>query len=143
MNEKIKVSGAVNIQVYEYGKLIETIEENNLVVLLGKTNMTKLLGGAGLAITKISVGDNGTVAADGDTAITNPFTKAITGVSYPSAQSVMFAFDIDNTEANGKTIREFGLLNSGNVLFARKRRDADIIKTAAIRLVGTWTITIN
>lgn len=143
MNDKIKLTGAVNIDVFENGKLIENISENNLVVTVGKQNMAKLLGGPGSAITQISVGDNGIAADVLDTAITNPFTKAIASVSYPDPQSVMFSFDIDNSEANGMTIREFGLLDAANILFARKRRNADIIKTVAIRLVGTWKITIN
>jgi hypothetical protein len=145
MNDKILPKGAVRIEVYENGKLIDCIVENNLVVTLGKTNIAKLLGGdsAGKKIEKISVGTSGTTAAVGDTALTGAFTKAIDSVTYPDAQSVRFHFEIDNDEANGMTIREFGLLNTDNVLNARKVRDTDIAKTDAIRLVGTWTITIN
>lgn len=145
MNDKIFAKGEVNIQVFENGKLIETIQENNLVVTLGKTNLAKLMGGdaAGKKIDKISVGTNGTAAAVGDTAITGAFSKAIESVSYPETNSVMFNFDIDNTEANGMTIREFGLLNTDSVLCARKIRSTEIVKTNAIRLVGTWKIEIN
>lgn len=144
MNDKIFARGAVNIQVFEHGKLIGTIEENNLVVTLGKTNITKLLGGnaAGKAITKVGVGENDISADVTDNALTNAFTKDISSVTYPDGQSVMFHFDIDNTEANGLTIREFGLFNADDVLFARKVRNAEIIKTNAIRLVGTWKISI-
>lgn len=137
--------GFVNIDVFENGKLVDTIVGNNLVVTLGKTNIAKLLGGdvSGLAITKIAVGTNGAATNVADNALTNMFSKAITSVSYPDANSIMFHFDIDNIDANGLTIREFGLLNSGDVLFARKVREAEIVKTNAIRLVGTWKITIN
>jgi hypothetical protein len=144
MNDRIIVKGAVKINVYENDKHVSCIEEN-LVVTLGKTNIAKLLGGdaAGKKIEKISVGTSGTTAAVGDTAITGAFTKAIDSVTYPDAQSAMFHFEITNAEANGMTIREFGLLNTDEILFARKVRDTDIVKTSAIRLVGTWTITIN
>lgn len=148
-NDKIKVGqkarGDVNVFIYENDKLIEHWSIENLVLTLGKTNISKLLGGdvAGLAISKIGVGENGVGADVADNALTNSFTKALASVTYPDAQSVMFHFDIDNSEANGKTIREFGLLTSANVLCARKVRSADIIKTAAIRLVGTWKISIN
>lgn len=145
MNDKIIVRGGVDIQIFENGKLIDRIQENNLVVTLGKTNVAKLLGGdaAGKAISQIAVGDNGVDPADADNAISNQFAKNLTSVSYPDAQSVLFNFDIDNTEANGLTIREFGLLNVDGVLCARKVRNAAIVKTNAIRLVGTWKITIN
>lgn len=140
-----KATGSVHIKVYEHDILIEEIFGDNLVVTLGKTNIAKLLAGdvAGKAITQIAVGDSGIPAAVGDVAITNQFKKAVDSVTYPAVNKVMFNFDIDNSEANGLTIREFGLLNVSNVLCARKVRDTDIVKTIAIRLVGTWTITIN
>lgn len=144
-NDTIIVNGAVDIQVFENELLIDHIRETNLVVTLGKTNIAKLLGGdaAGTAITKIAVGEGGIATNVTDTTLTNSFSKAVDSASYPDVQSVMFHFDIDNSEANGLTIREFGLLNNNNILCARKVRDADIIKTNAIRLVGTWKITIN
>jgi hypothetical protein len=145
MNDTLKATGDVDIKIFENEILIDRIQENNLVVTLGKTNIAKLLGGdaAGKPISKIAVGDNGLAASVGDVAIANAFSKAITGVSYPDAQSVLISFDIANNEANGMTIREFGLLNADNVVCARKVRDADIVKTNVIRLVGTWKITIN
>lgn len=143
--DTITLKGSVDIQVFENDILIERMQDDNLVVTLGKTNITKLLGGdsAGKAITKIAVGTNGTAPVVGNTTITGMFSKSLEGATYPDAQSVLFNFDIDNAEANGITIREFGLLNTDNVVFARKVRDTEIIKTSAIRLVGTWKITIN
>jgi hypothetical protein len=145
MNDTLIASGQFKVDVFEGEKLKYSVIENNLVVTLGKTNLTKLLGGdaAGKKVEKISVGTNNTGTLVGDTAITGAFTKALLSVSYPSAQSVQFNFEIENGEANGMTIREFGLLNTDNVLFARKVRGTDIVKTSAIRLVGSWTITIN
>lgn len=148
MKDKLKFKnalGEVKIWVYENCKLIDYCEGENLVVTLGKANTAKLLGGdaAGEKIEKISVGTNGLAATTADNAITGAFTKAIDSITYPDAQSVMFHFDIDNSEANGMTIREFGLLNTSNILNARKVRDTPILKSAAIRIVGTWKITIN
>jgi len=145
MQETIKAKGAVDIQIFENGELIDRIQDNNLVVTLGKTNIALLLGGnaAGKAITKIAVGSSSNTPAVGDNTITNAFIKALSAVTYPDAQSVQFGFDIDNADANGLTIREFGLLNADNVLCARKVRNAEIAKTNVIRLVGTWTITVN
>ncbi len=145
MNDKIIAKGEVDIMVYENDLLIDRFIESNLVVTLGKTNITKLMGGdaAGTKISKIGVGTSGIATDVANTVLTGMFSKALDSVSYPDAQSVMFHFDIDNGEANGMSIREFGLLNDGNVLCARKIRDADIVKTIAIRLVGTWKITVN
>lgn len=144
-NDNIIARGSFNLQVYENEALIDTIAEHNLVVTLGHQNMARLIGGhaSGKKIEKISVGTNAIDPVAGDTSITGAFTKALSGATYPDAQSVLFSFDIDNSEANGMTIREFGLLNTDNVLCARKVRAGEIIKTNAIRLVGTWKLTFS
>lgn len=146
-NDILKAKGLFTLQVIDAktAAVIDSFEDNNLVVTLGHGNIAQLLGGnpAGLAISKIALGTSGTTPALTDTAITGAFSKAITGVAYPDANSVRFSWEIDATEANGMTIREFGLLTSGDVLCARKIRDGEIVKTSAVRLVGTWKITIN
>lgn len=138
----IQAEGTFQLQVIDRnGKVVETFIEKNMVVLNGKTNLTKLLGGsaAGKKVTQISVGTNGTAPTLADTNITSAFTKNIDSVSYPDASSVQFAFTIDNAEANGMTIREAGLILEDNTMFARKVR-ADFAKTSANKLQGLWTI---
>lgn len=144
MNSGIKARGALRIEIYENGRLVESQEDNNLVVNLGRENVAKLLGGAtaGKSITKFQAGTSDTPPQLTDTAITNPFTKALSSVSYPSANQVQFNFLIDAHEANGKAIAEFGLLNSDDVLFARKTRTV-INKVSPMVIVGAWIITVN
>lgn len=144
-NDSIIATGTFNLHVYENDALIDTISEHNLVVTLGHQNMAKLIGGdaAGKKIEKIGVGTSSAPPAPENTALTGPFIKAVGGATYPDTQSVLFSFDIDNAEANGMTIREFGLFSSDNVLCARKVRTGEIIKTSAIRLVGTWKLTFS
>lgn len=143
--DSIKVKGSFSVDVIDNaGDVLEHYSDNNLVVTLGKTNAAKLLGGHadGKKISKIAVGTNATDPVVGDTAITGMYSKAIDGITYPDANSVLFSWSLDNAEANGMSIVEFGLLNDSNVLFARKVRTA-IAKTSAVRLVGTWKIIIN
>lgn len=146
MNEVLYGTGMFHVEVIEVDtqKVIESFEEKNLVVTLGKTNLVKLLGGdaAGKKISKIGVGTSSTPPTITDNALTGSFIKAISGVTYPDANSVMFSWSLETTEGNGMTIREFGLLNDDNTLCARKVR-TDIVKTSAVRLVGTWKISIN
>jgi hypothetical protein len=141
----IKATGEVNITILKNGCIVDLIQEKNLVVTLGKTNIAQLIGGhaSGKKISKIGIGTNGAAAVAGDTALAGMFSKAVDSVSYPDGLSVRFDFDIDNEEGNGMTIREFGLLNDDNVLCARKVRTGEIVKTNAIRIVGSWKITIN
>lgn len=146
VRDGIKATGSFSLRIIDKatGKCLEKFKDSNLVVTLGHANIAKLLGGnaAGKAITKIAVGTNGTSPALGNSALTGMFSKALTGVSYPTANSIRFEWTILDSEANGMTIREFGLLNIDNVLFARKVR-SEIVKTDAVSLVGTWTLTIN
>jgi len=127
------------------GKVIETLTEPNLVVTLGKTNLCKLMGGdaAGDVITQIAIGE-GTATPDvADVGpLTNQFKKAFDTTTYPDVNSVLFSWTIDTTEGNGLSITEFGLLNSADVLMARKTRSA-IVKTNAFSIVGSWKIYIN
>ncbi|MCO5238878.1 MAG: hypothetical protein M9904_02375 [Chitinophagaceae bacterium] len=143
--DSIKVKGAFVVDVIDNsGNIVEHYQDNNLVVTLGKTNAAKLLGGHadGKKVSKIAVGTNPADPTVSDTSITGMYSKAIDGASYPDANSVQFNWSLDNAEANGMSIVEFGLLNDSNALFARKVRTA-ITKTSAVRLVGTWKITIN
>lgn len=145
MNEVLNGTGMFHVDVIDSaGNVIEVYEEKNLVVTLGKTNVTKLLGGdaAGKKISKIAIGTSNTAPAITDTTLTGMFSKNITSVSYPDSNSVLFSWTLETTEGNGITIREFGLLNDDGVLCARKVR-TDIVKTSAVKLVGSWKISIN
>ncbi len=136
-------SGLFELRVFRRGALIEEWTDRNLVVDNYKVTHARLLGGdvTNRSVTKISVGTNGTSPAAGNTAITDPFTKAVSSVTYPATNQVCFAFSILTTEANGKAIMEFGLLTAGDLLYARKSRTAALNKESDISFSGTWTIT--
>lgn len=144
--EKLTAAGSVQINVIDVntGQILQTETDKNLVVNLGRENVAKLIGGdpIGAAVTKIAFGDNDTPPNLEDTAITNPFTKAIDSVAYPAPNKVQFSFSLGETEANGLNIYELGLITSENSLFSRKTR-ALIAKDSSVIITGIWTITIN
>ena len=144
--EDLKARGMFFMQVLDAktGIVLQEYRKHNLVVALGKTNIAKLIAGdaTGTKVNKVSFGTNATDPASTDTAIQNAFTKALDGYSYPAANQVMFTWSLASGEANGMLITELGLITDAGTLFARKVRSA-VTKTASIRLVGTWTITIN
>jgi hypothetical protein len=144
--DQLHAVGAFALMIIDVssGNIMERFAENNLVVSLGQKNLARLLGGdaSGKSISKIGIGTNGVTPNLGDTALVGSFSKSISGASYPEANSVLFTWSIDASEGNGMTIREFGLLNGDGILCARKVR-TDIVKTASVRLVGSWKITIN
>lgn len=144
-NNNVKPKGTVILtELDNDNKVLRKVEQNNLVVTLGRTNLTKLLAGdaAGKAVTQISVGTSNTAAALTDTNITNEVSKAITGITYPANNVVHFETTLLNADANGLTLREAGLKLSDNTLFARIVY-ADFVKTSANKLKLEWLIEFN
>lgn len=141
-DDSIQVKGEFHLKVYHRdGRLLEEYTEKNLVVTLGRTNLSKLLGGSvtGRSVSQIAFGEDGTAPSAGDTSLTNSYAKSVDSVTYPDSTSVQFGWSLATGEANGKNIQEFGLLSSNNDLFARRTR-ATISKTVDLRLEGTWKI---
>ena len=138
---KVNARGAVVLKMYDKnGNLFQTYEAQNLVVATGQQAAAHLLGGdtAGRSVDRFAVGTSGDPAVPSDTGLAEAFTKAISSVSYP-ANGVQFSFSLELAEANGLTIREFGLLCADNSLFSRLVR-APIVKDNTVRIEGTWTI---
>ena len=143
MKDTMNIKGVFTLSIIDAktGELLEKYVDNNLVVNGGRTAVTRLLGGdvANRSITKISFGTNGTAPASTDSAITGAFTKALGAVSYPTINSVRWAWTLEDNEGNGIGIREYGLVCDNDLLFARKTREI-INKNSSIRLVGTWEV---
>lgn len=142
VNEQVQVQGRFRLYVYRNGSLIEKMEDHNMVVLMAKRILAQLVGGSSSSnpITRIAVGTNGSGPAPSDTQITAAFTKGFDGVSYPVDGQVCFSWTLGSNEANGKQIREFGLLTGDGSLFARKVRDQALTKASDITICGQWTI---
>jgi len=141
ITNKIEPKGYVKLSIYKNDSLVECWEERNLIVTSGRNAVAALIGAgtAGKVVDRFAVGTNGSGTLLTDTAITDEFDKAVDGVSYPSG-GVTFSFVLAESENNGITIREFGLLCTDDTLFARIVR-APIIKDNTIRIEGTWAIT--
>ena len=142
IKNKTWVNGAFHLRVYKNGTLVEESEDHNMIVNGAKLEMSHLIAGDGSNrhITTISLGTSGTAPAAGNTAITNAFTKAISGIEYPASGQVKFKWVISATEANGKAILEFGLVCADGTLFARYVRTTALNKDSDFSLEGDWTI---
>jgi hypothetical protein len=126
-----------------HGREISRIEDHNLVVNNGRDNVLKLLGGdvAGLPITKIGAG-TGTAAANvSDTGLTAGVLKTVSTVTYGTG-TVTFKATFGTGDANGLALSEFGLFNSGSVLFARKVNSSVINKNNTFSFDVEWTIQV-
>jgi len=146
LTDKVSMRGILKVNVYKgegaSRKLIETFEDDNLIVNLARTSMAHLIAGdvANRSMQSIAVGTNGNAPTVDDTEITNAFTKNLGSITYPAVGQVRFAWNLTTAEANGKAIMEFGLLTADGNLFCRRIRTTPINKENDISLEGTWTI---
>ncbi|HEY0205072.1 MAG TPA: hypothetical protein VGC15_13095 [Acetobacteraceae bacterium] len=137
------VQGRFVLDVYRGGRLVEHVDESNLVVVNAGVILAGLLGGsiAAPGLTQLGVGTSMIPSDYGNTTLTNPYLRPLNAADYPVLGSVRCAFELDAEEANGMSIGEFGLFSAGGLLFARKYRFfAPIPKDASTSLRGTWTI---
>lgn len=142
MKETISAKGRVSLRIYDAnGNLLESVEQDNLIVNVGKQSLASLLGSANAdkRVSQIGFGTASTPTASGQTSIENPFVKALDAVNY-SGSTVAFDYSLAIGENNGVTIREFALFSDDDTMFSRIVRNP-IIKTSDIRLEGTWSIT--
>lgn len=148
LRDKATFCGVLDYTVKRINKngqveIIEHVHDQNMIINKGLEDITKILGLDLAGITKIGVGTNGTVESPSDMVLTNSFTKTLDGHTYPNTTSIEYEFTILTSEANGKAIREFGLLCADNTLFARKTRATAINKESDIEINGFWTLTFS
>lgn len=135
------LTGLFHVDIWRRGKLIATIDEQNLIVNGAKNQLARLIGGDGAnrQINRIGFGTGTSPAAPNDITLTGALIKALAGHSYPATGQVKFDWTLSTAEGNGAAITEFGLLCADDTLFARKVR-APIEKDADLSLTGSWTI---
>jgi hypothetical protein len=126
----------------DQGRVVRSYVNHNLIVDGAKEVMAHLLGGdsEGHVIGKIACGTSDAAADVTDTAITQAFKKAVHKISYPESDQVQFDWHLDATENNGKSIKEFGLLTSSDILFARIVLDEPFPKTSQFSVDVQWVI---
>jgi hypothetical protein len=114
------------MRVYRRGVLIDQWKDHNLIVDGARALVANLIAGSGngVYINRIVFGTNGNIPVPHDTAITAPFVKTFDLVSFPGANLVMFKWSLAATEANGKEIREFGLLCEQHLVCPKNPREA-------------------
>lgn len=144
--EKAGVRGRLEIKITNVSSgETEIIKLNNLVVDTGLDALVNLLRGAGTGVNEIidiGFGTDNTAAAAGDTTLTGLFSKTIDGSANIGTGVIEIYGSLATGENNGVTIQELGLFQTGGDLFARAVI-APIVKTVAITVGVTWTITIT
>ena len=139
--DEARLRGSFEIRVFKAGRELEHYHDDNMIMASARDALARLIGGdgSGKTVTKIGVGTNGNGPTPNDKGLTSAYSTAVAGCTYPATGEARFSFTIGAGEANGKSLREFGLLCSDGTLFARKTRGV-IEKADDIEITGTWTI---
>lgn len=132
--------GEFHIAVYKDGARVESFGDHNLVVETGRIRLAELAAGTSDAyITQIGIGEGDTAEADTDTELTTqtlfPIDKATV-----TERDARFDFSIDNTQANGLKIHEFGLFCADGTMFSHRVRKGVIEKADDITIKGYWIL---
>ncbi|MDR3353938.1 MAG: hypothetical protein LBO21_02725 [Synergistaceae bacterium] len=157
--ESCSVSGQLFYIVRRHGKVIEESNERNMIMTLGRVAVARLFkglqGGHGFSV---GVGENGDPPNPDQVGLLNPALVMASPVEFARAEvndgitswipcpnptpNVRFNFLFDSLTANGKAIREFGLMTYDHVLFARRVRSSGkpIEKDRDLTIEGYWVV---
>ena len=146
LNDKIQLKGRLLIKVVNRNGLItQEYDWDNLITNTGYLAAAQSLAGVpGAAVNSVAIGTDSAEPALTDTAITDPFTVPVTGITYhpnltDDPKWVQFNFTVGFLQAVGMNIYEWGLITADGRLFSRLTRSL-IAKTNEMQLVGQWTV---
>ena len=165
IQDSFHATGNVRIDVIDKrtGKIVETKEDHNLIVKVGRSQLVKMLcgqsptiSGQPILITKMAVGSGGTLVAtpfvpiaplDGDTALYTPIAAGINALSSTTTDfnqtnpQVTFVALFDCSVVNA-LVNECALIfNDGTTMFARYTFQTVSLQTASnFSIQISWTI---
>jgi len=132
--------GDFHLAVYKGGEIIGRVDDHNLVVDAGRIRLAELAAGkSGSCITKIGVGSGSTAEAADDTELEGQQLFPLTSASV-DGRDARFDFLIDNSQANGLKIHEFGLFCADGTMFSHRVRTGLIEKEDDIQIKGYWIL---
>lgn len=132
--------GDFHLAVYKDGEIIDHIDDHNLVVDAGRIRLAELAAGKSSAcITKIGVGSGNAQEAATDTELVEQQLFPLTSASV-DGRDARFDFLIDNSQANGLKIHEFGLFCADGTMFSHRVRTGLIEKEDDIQIKGYWIL---
>ncbi|MCI7055788.1 MAG: hypothetical protein MR866_02055 [Selenomonadaceae bacterium] len=132
--------GDFHLAVYKGGEIIDRVDDHNLVVDAGRIRLAELAAGKSSAcITKIGVGSGSTAEAADDTELEGQQLFPLTSATV-DGRDARFDFLIDNSQANGLKIHEFGLFCADGTMFSHRVRTGLIEKEDDIQIKGYWIL---
>ena len=138
------VRGEIYLEVCRNKKIIETFDDHNLVVDVGRKRLAALAAGkvesyVNSYISQIGLGSGNTVETVNDTELENQQLFPLTSIEV-DGRDVKCNFFIANDEAVGLTIHELGLFCADGTMFSHRVRQGVIEKYEDIEIRGYWIL---
>lgn len=146
LHTSLRLQGTLAFEVRSArtGRVLRRAVQRNLVVTAGKNLVRDLLKGDSTAtITHVAVGTGTTAVVVTDTTLqTQVLREAATEKTAASAQLTV-KYYLASGSANGNTLAEAGLFTaaSGGTMYVRAILSSTIVKTSAVTVTFTWTLT--
>lgn len=148
--DRLALTGAlvVEIRSARTGRLLRRLRQHN-VVTNGGRQATRDAWDATITPptppTHLAFGTDATAAAATQTALVAEVFRSLLASRARTAQQIVFKHFLSDVQANGNTLREFGLFNaaSGPLMFTRAVLASAIVKTSSITVTSTWTVTVS
>ena len=143
MNDTLPILGHVTADLYESGKLIQTIDQPNLIVDVGKNALAKRIAFAGEPIIeKVSIG-TGTIAPLFDqTELDSPVATRTAQFTLIDDNNVVKYITTFPEGIGTGNITEVGLFNADDTMISRTLLQAPFNKGPARFLNITWRLQV-
>ena len=134
------ITGEIHFKVYRNKRVIDQFDDHNLVVDAGRIKLANLAAGKTTsAISQIGVGSGSTSENIADTQLENQQLFPLTSIEV-NGRDVQCNFHLNNNDAVGLAIREFGLFCSDGTMFSHRVRKGVIEKENDIEIRGYWIL---
>lgn len=132
--------GEFHVELIKNDMVVGRVDDHNLVVDSGRVRLAELSTGTSTNhITHIGVGDGTDAEKASDSTLGHQQLFALEKASV-SGRDARFDFVIDNSQANGLKIHEFGLFCADGVMFSHRVRSGVIEKADDITIKGYWIL---
>jgi hypothetical protein len=143
MQENLKSRVNVLVSVYDAksGTLISTQQTHNLVVNSGLNLLRDALDTGTISpLTRIGFGASATPVTPTNTSLFDEIFRTNITAKIPGHKTLTCQYFLDETTANGQTLKEVGLFTTDGTLYARVLLNTPIPKTELIVATFSWTL---
>lgn len=117
MKDSIKLKTEVNIELIRNNETIDKRKVKNLVSNVGLNMIAdRIVGGTTPIVNKITIGNSNTAELRTDTALGSHLAELVAIIS---RQNNVITYEANFTQNAAYEVKEAGLLNASNVLYAR------------------------